>query len=124
MKKSAETHNCSSVVKVGVRRVVRDACTVRASWIEREGGRTRANEGEFMARGEKENKGVEEEVDKSMKLRFSRFIIGPYPDTVHCVLCIRMAVFNLSSGPCPCTVGPATSLIEVVTGRDVLAFNA
>ena len=43
--------NCSSVVKGEVRRVVRDACTVRASWIEREGGRTRANEGEFMARG-------------------------------------------------------------------------
>ena len=44
--------NCSSVVKGEVRRVVRIACNVRASWIEREGGRTRANEGEFMARGE------------------------------------------------------------------------
>ena len=104
MKKSAETHNCSSVVKVGVRREVRDACTVRASWIEREGGRTRVNEGEFMARGEKENIGVEEEVDRSkrMKLMFSHIINGPYPDTGHCVLCIRMAVFNLSSGLCSC----------------------
>ena len=42
--------NCSSVVKGEVRRVVRIACNVRASWIEREGGRTRANEGEFVAR--------------------------------------------------------------------------
>ena len=106
--------NCSSVVKGEVRRVVRDACTVRASWIEREGGRTRANEGEFMARGGNENIGVEEKVDRSkrMKLMFSHFINGPYPDMGHCVLCIRMAVFNLSSGPCPCTVGPATSLLR------------
>ena len=29
MKKSAETLNCSSVVKDGIRRVVRDACAVR-----------------------------------------------------------------------------------------------
>ena len=47
-----------------------------------ERGQTRVN----LRRGGEGNIGVEEELDKSMKLRFSRFIIGPYPDTVHCVL--------------------------------------
>ena len=71
------------------------ACTVRATGIERGGGRTRANKGDFVTR-EKESIGVEEEVGKSVKLRFSYHYVCLYPDSG----CRKVRSLNPDGGFC------------------------